>query len=1173
MKMKLTLWALLISLGFYANAQQLMTENFDYTSSSPLTSHGWTVTAPSSTLPIATTTAGLTFSGYTLSGIGNAAQIDTTGQDIYRDLYNSTTAGNLFTSFMLNVSKATATGDYFFAYLPQSSSTNFVGRLYIKAAGTGFYRIGISKQTEAAVYSADSFAYNNTSLVVIKYSYASGNTNDTISVFNFTSALPTAESIPAVYTVGGNSTDAATIGRLALRQGSAANAPRLQIDGIRTANTWAELNAATNNNQPSQFTVTYTNTTTASTRISWVKNTNYIDSMMTTMVFVKPLTAINIGTPNLSPSAYTADANFATANSYYQNDGAAKCVFLADSNAVTLTGLNQNTLYQIIIFTVRNYDSAYSAPLNGSFTTLSSAPRAVTGLNFTAIERTGVTINWTRPNGYNAANNTIAVYVKEGTSIAAGTPNTNPNLINADVNFMGAGSKLAIDSNARCVYIGDTTTVTITGLNPATNYYIAAYAINNIDSNYSPAVEGSFRTNSLGPVNVKSATLVSFSSNSCRIAWTKDTSYNNANFTTLVFLKQGTNINQGAPDKDIANIYGNDSFMLGSVYQYDTAAFCVYKGDSNFVVPVGLNPATNYFALIYVVSDADSLYSNPTIIGGSTRGVPPENVSAITVAGITNTSTKISWTKPSNYSNANFTTLVFLKANNSINQGVPSKNVNYYNSSTVFTSSFSTRYQNDTAAKCVYKGDTNFVNVTSINNYTNYHVLIYVVRDVDSTYSINGSVGNGSAAPNPLPPAYYTISQINGISLTTGVPDSLNVRVALRGIVYGPNQRTAGQGIQFLLRDNTGGITISNNTTFNYTPAEGDSISVFGIVSTSRGLLTLTTLDSLAVLANGKTIPSPKVVTTLNESTENDLVRINIVKFLNKPVDNLFRANMSYQVINLNNDTATMRVFPTSGLVGAPIPTTTYFHVIGFGSQSSNNTAPFAFTGYQILPFSSTNIIPYNPLSAFNFVNPNNNDSVKIEGDTNQILNFIWTKSMNLSPNPVASYTLLADTLNGNFRNPIAVYQSGNTGFDTSIAFTYGQIRNIITPFQIPANQHVSLKFKVLASSSVFTMSSDTIVVNFTLGYNVGVNNKLTAHELVVYPNPVNDKLMIQLPENVGNTAKIEVMDLTGKVLLSQSVESVINSLSIDCNLLKTGMYLVKLQSDNLILSKKIFKY
>lgn len=1170
MKIKFTLLSMLFALGFYANAQQLMTENFDYTSGSPLTSNGWTIIPSVATLPISITNTGLTFSGYTLAGVGNAAKVDTVGQDFYRDLYNSANSGNLFTSFMLNVNKATTAGDYFFAYLPQNSTSGYTGRLYIRAAGTGFYRLGISKQTETVVYSTDSFALNNTSLVVIKYQFTTGNTNDTISVFNFTSTIPSSEPTPTIFTVGGATADAATLGRLALRQGTNTSAPRLIIDGIRSANTWAELNTATSTNQPSQFSITFSTTTTTSTRITWTKNGNYVDSLMTTMVFVKPLTAINIGTPNLSPNAYTANANFALANSFYQNDGAAKCVFLGDSNTFSLTGLNQNTLYQISILTVRNLDSAYSIPANGNVTTLSTAPRTVLGLNITALGQTGATINWTRPIGYNTANNSIVIYLKAASTIANGTPNTNPILINADSSFIGSGSLFNLDTNARCVYKGDTTKVVVTGLNPSTNYFVAAYAINDIDSNYSPVLNGTFRTNSFGPVNVKSATLISLSSNNCKISWTKDTSYNNANFSTLVFLKQGSNVTQGTPDKDIASILANESFRLGTVYQNDTAAFCVYKGDSNSVTPSNLNPSTTYFALIYVVSDVDSLYSNPTITGGTTRGLPPENVSAITVTGITTTSARISWIKPVSYSNSAFSTLVFVKAVSAINQGTPSRNSIFIQPNSSFTSNNVTRYQNDTAAKCIFNADTNFAVVSNINNYTIYHVLIYVTRTADSTYSIPGVTATGSALPF-VPAPSYEINKINKVNITTGVPDSNNVRVNLKGIVYGTNQRNSVQGIQFLLKDNTGGITISNNATLGYTVTEGDSISVTGIVSSNRGLLILNTIDSLAVLGNGKYLANPKVITKLNETTENDLVKINIVKFITRPLGN-WGVNNNYQVINLNNDTFTIRIYNTSGLVGTPFPTTTYFHVKGLGSQVSNNIAPFPFNGYQILPRYAADIIPFNPLSTFSFTNPANNTNITIQGDMAQTLNYIWTKSINDVLTPTATYTLLVDTLNGTFRTPVATYQSGTGGLDTNKVFTYGQIRSLITSLGITTNQSISLKFKVTATSGVFTLSSDSIVINFTLGAMVSVKNRVSSN-LLVYPNPVSDKLTVQLSENIGKTAQVNIIDLTGKVLINQTFNTLgKNEILLNTEQLVKGIYLVKVLNQNQVFVTKIIK-
>ena len=1160
----------------------MLTENFDYTAATPLTSNNWVqIAAATPLLSVANT--GLTYSGYNLSAIGNAAKVDTAGQDIYRDLYSNVTAGNLYTSMMISVSKVTTAGDYFFAYLPQNSTSGYTGRLYARATGTGFYKIGISKgavATETIAYSNDSFALNTTSLLVIKYQYNTGTLNDSVMVYNFTSGFPTTEpTFATVATIGGTTADATTLGRLALRQGTAANAPRILVDGIRTASTWSDLNTATVSSSPSAFNIAFTTTTTSSTRISWTKNTNYVDSNYTTLVFVKAINPIIIGTPNFGANVYNPNTDFALANSFYQNDGSAKCMYKGDTSTVLVTGLNQNTLYQVAILVVRNTDSIYSSSTNATVTTLSTAPRAVTNLLFSANGQSTAKVSWTKPVGYLNANNTMVIYAKAISAITSGTPTTNSNAINADSNFSGNGSNLSLDTNARCVYKGDTTLVNLAGLNAGTNYFIAAYAINDIDSNYSPTVNATGITASAGPINVKSVSVVSFTSATARVSWTKDASYNNANFTTLVFFKQGSAVTQGTSNLNPTNISANVAFGAGSKYQNDTNAYCVYKGDSTFVIADNLNASTLYYALIYVVSDVDSLYSNPIAASGTTRAIPPSNVSGVTVSGLTTTSAKISWTKPTNYSNATYSTLVFVKAGSAITEGTPSRTVTTIVAQTAFNSNFSSRYQNDTAAKCVYKSDTNFVNITAINNYTNYHVLIYVIRDADSTYSTTSATGNGTAAPNPLAPTSYTIAQIGNINTSTGVPDSINVRVALRGIVYGVNQRTALQGgLIFVLRDNSGGINVANTASnFGYTPVEGDSIMVFGVISTNRGLLIIGTLDSIAVLASGKTIVAPKLVTRLGENTENDLVRLNIVKFLNKPTGANWVAGQTYNIVTSNNDTATIRIYNSSLLAATPFPTTTYFHVIGFGAQTSSSfTAPYLFNGYQILPRSTNDIIPYNALSSFQVVTPITNNNVTITGDSNQTMFTNWTKTI---INPLSSsfgpvvYTLVIDTLNGNFRNPIASILSKSAGIDSTLAITFGQLRTLLVSLGVKTNETKSLKWKVNATAGPFLLSSDsTIVTNFTLGYGMSVQNQITK-TLVAYPNPCNENIFVQLPALLSSEATIEIVDLTGKILVSKSIDNKsLNEVLVNTNSLTKGIYLLKLTTENEIFIQKIIK-
>ncbi len=218
------------------------TEDFTSAASTVLTSAGWTISGTSVVSPITITAPGLSIGKYSGSGVGNAATLTTTGQDVFAG-FPSINAGTVYLSFMMNVTSA-GTGDYFIALSPASSQTNYYARLHIKTSGTG-YVLGISKSNEVtggAQYGTTVLSFNNTALVVVKYTFtAADTTNDPISVYAFTSTIPITEPATAEiasYVVATKS-DAIDLGNVTLRQGSTGAAPALVIDGLRVGTTWA----------------------------------------------------------------------------------------------------------------------------------------------------------------------------------------------------------------------------------------------------------------------------------------------------------------------------------------------------------------------------------------------------------------------------------------------------------------------------------------------------------------------------------------------------------------------------------------------------------------------------------------------------------------------------------------------------------------------------------------------------------------------------------------------------------------------------------------------------------------------------------------------------------------------------------------------------------------------
>jgi hypothetical protein len=1039
---------------------------------------------------------------------------------------------------------------------------------------------------------------------------------------------------------------------------------------------------------PSSITTTLFSTTTkTTTTLSWIKPVDYIDSTMTTLVFLKQTTAVTIGIPTFNASTYIANANFTLATSTYQNDAAAKCVLNNDQNILNITGLSPGTNYHALIYVVRNSDSSYSNSTSASIQTL-AIPAPVTALSFTAKGQTTATINWTKASGYSDSTMSTLVFVKEATAITQGVPTAIASAYVADSNFVGSGSLYQHDALAKCVFNGDENKVSLSNLTSNTVYHILVYTIRNADTTYSAAEIDNEKTFGATPPPAAIKTLASstIGLTNATLSWTLDSTYRDSSMTVVVYMKKGTNITLGNPINAPQTITGNAILGLGSIYENDSQATCVYKGDGLQVEVVGLTANTDYALLAYVINDADTLYSServfsiktisyPSPLAGisisnksqtgftvnwikplnfdstnnrivlfakkatpSFVGVPtfaaanysantifglgtiyqndtasfcvyngvssslaitgltaattysivsfvirnsdsaysgaasaidstllgnPTSSTSVTLIGTSQTTARINWTKPTEYNNATYTTLVFVKEGN-INLGKPNKNSLAYNANT--TLGLGSRFDADSSAYCVFKGDTTVVNITALKSNTAYQVFVFVMRDIDSLSS-TAAIGNGNSQG---PPPLYTIGQINKTNLNTGVPDSLNVKATIRGTVYGFNQRVTG--IQILVRDTTGGITLFNaSKNFGYTTVnEGDVIEATGTVATFRGLTQLV-LDTIMYSSTGATIETASKVSILNESIENKLVRLDSVRFVSTPSGlNWPTSSTNFLVITATNDTTIIRLLSTSQLAGKPFPSTPQFSVTGMGAQfSTSAAAPFLFNGYQLFPRTQNDItevvvIP-DTLSAFDLLSPVNNDTIEItNANLGDSITISWSASFNSDGISATEYSFLLDTLGGDFSNPFIVIPSGNNTF---IKLTKEDIlTEILEPNSITYGNVFALDWMVEASSS-------TIIKNSTQIFTVYIRNSLTTGltgmrkmaEFKIWPNPATGYFSIK---GIEPNNEIDITDITGKVLLSQKVTA--TEMEIPITDFKSGLYFVKVKTNHHVSIQKL---
>ncbi len=198
----------------------------------------------------------------------------------------------------------------------------------------------------------------------------------------------------------------------------------------------------------------------------------------------------------------------------------------------------------------------------------------------------------------------------------------------------------------------------------------------------------------------------------------------------------------------------------------------------------------------------------------------------------------------------------------------------------------------------------------------------------------------------PPPPA-YPIGLVTGDSDGNGATDSLDVICQLTGVVYGIDF-DGNEGLSFTIIDDLGdGINVFNfDDVSDYVVVEGDEITVTGALENYNGLAEIVVSD-VKLNSSGNTLITPVDVTTLDEATESQFIRMtdwNIVDATQWLGD-----GSSFNVdITDGTNTYQMRIDGDTELSSMSIPTGDIFNITGIGGQF-DSMEPWN-EGYQIFP-------------------------------------------------------------------------------------------------------------------------------------------------------------------------------------------------------------------------------
>jgi hypothetical protein len=245
----------LLAFIFTAAKAQLLVENFSYTGGSAIVGqNAWAsryVAGTGGTAAFVSST-GLSYSGYSGSGVGNALTLaSTAGEDVYKNLSSSINSGSVFVSFMLKVDATiSTTGGLFLGCATSGASSVQRTRVYIRTGSVaGTFNIGLAKnQGLTTTWASTDYTIGTTYLIALKYTFNVALLDDTYSLWVNPTVNGTEDPSPILTNISdAGVADLTSFGSIVLYQGGSnanTSGTGVTIDGLKVSTLWGEILSA-----------------------------------------------------------------------------------------------------------------------------------------------------------------------------------------------------------------------------------------------------------------------------------------------------------------------------------------------------------------------------------------------------------------------------------------------------------------------------------------------------------------------------------------------------------------------------------------------------------------------------------------------------------------------------------------------------------------------------------------------------------------------------------------------------------------------------------------------------------------------------------------------------------------------------------------------------------------